>query len=207
MTATARRAKPQTKRTTPATQSAKRVMTRSHTLNLLYAVYASDPNFTHLRYRTRFVPGQGSLKPRVMFIGESPTQEEEHMQAMFVGPIGRVFDDMLRSVDLKREHVFMTHLLKYRTPNGRDPRPDEAKAAVGYLKEEIAILKPSLIVPMGRFPVSVLVPNAHIAHVHGQVLEAKGRLVVPMLNPVSAIVNPTLRKVLFDDMMKIGELV
>lgn len=184
----------------------KRVRNRQYALDVLNDDYRSNPNFAHLRYRARFVPGQGSTRPRVMFVGDLPTKEEERLGLPYVGPVGRVLDDMLRSVDLKREHVYVTHILKYPTPANRDPKPDEVRAAVQMLQREIRILKPPVIVPLGRFPLSILVPGAHITAVHGDLIHAKGRVIVPILNPVSVIVNPALRKMVFDDMQKVAEI-
>lgn len=185
----------------------KPVLTRAYRLDQAYERYRRIPQLEHLRYHSRFVPGTGSTRPRIMFVGEAPGQQENVAKKPFVGASGRVLDELLGSIDLKREHTFITNVVKYRPPGNRDPRGDEVAVSLPTLHEEIAILDPPLIVTLGRFALSVFYPKAHIANVHGSIIKHNGRILVPMFHPAVSLYNPGMRPMLFNDFAKIGAIV
>lgn len=188
--------------------TAKPVQTRETRLGQVYRDYRQDPALEHLRYRAKFVPGHGNHYPRILFVTEAPNEAEDQAQRLLVGSLARCISELLISVDLKPQHCYATAVVKYRPPNGRDPRPDEATISTPYLRREVAILKPTVIVPLGRTATGVFVPGAHLNDVRGEViLDYQGYPTIPMLNPLSMLYHPALRPLIFDDFQKVGACV
>ena len=102
--------------------------------------------------RTKAVPGEGANDARVIFIGEAPGYQEDQHGRPFVGPAGRFLDELLASIGLKREDVFIANMIKCRPPNNRDPLPTEVAACTKYLDRQIELLQPDLIVTLGDMP-------------------------------------------------------
>lgn len=184
---------------------AKQVQTRAARLDHVYEGYRQDPALEHLRYRAKFVPGHGNHTPLILFVTEAPNEAEDAARQLLVGPLARCVSELLMSVDLKPQHCYATAVVKYRPPSGREPRPDEITASTPYLEREVAILKPNLVVPMGRTATSVFVPGAHLNTVRGTALASvHGYTVIPMMNPLSMLYHPALRPIIFDDFQKVG---
>lgn len=155
------------------------------------------------------VPGEGSPDAEIMFIGEAPGKEEDLKGVPFVGAAGKFLAKLLEEIDLKREDVYITNVVKHRPPNNRDPLDDEVESCKGYLEQQIAIIRPKLIVTLGRHAMNRFMPGLKISEVHGQAKRVKGmngqsdKIYFPMYHPASALYNPGLRGTLISDIKKI----
>src|SRR5450759_1270972 len=145
------------------------------------------------------VPGEGPANAELMFIGEGPGFYENEQGRPFVGQAGKLLDDLLAAIHLKRADVFITNVVKCRPPGNRDPLPDELAACSDYLDRQIEAIQPRIIVTLGRFSMAKFLPNARISDVHGQAAWVKGRLVVPMYHPAAAFHPPRLKPALKKD--------
>lgn len=157
--------------------------------------------------RSNAVPGEGAADARVMFIGEGPGFHEDQQGRPFVGAAGRFLDELLAMIDLEREEVFIANVIKCRPPGNRDPRQKEVEACREYLERQIAIIQPSIIVTLGRYSMTRYFPNAKISQIHGQARKIEGILCYPMYHPAAALHQPSLRRVVEDDMAKIPDLI
>jgi DNA polymerase len=158
------------------------------------------------RGRSNAVPGEGPEQVDVMFIGEAPGFHEDKQGRPFVGAAGQFLEELLASIDLKREQVFITNVVKCRPPANRDPQPDEIDACQGYLDQQIELLKPKMIVTLGRFSMARYFPNAKISQIHGQPKKMDGVIYYPMYHPAAALHQPSLRRTVQEDMKRIPEL-
>ena len=131
--------------------------------------------------RTKAVPGEGALKSGIMFIGEGPGFHEDRQGRPFVGQAGKLLEEMLATVGLRREQVYITNVVKCRPPGNRDPQPDEIAACNGYLDRQLAAIDPRIVVTLGRFSLARFFPGAKISAVHGEPKFADGRAYVPLL--------------------------
>ncbi len=154
------------------------------------------------------VPGEGSLSPEIMFIGEAPGFNEDVRGRPFVGRAGKLLDELLESIDLKREDVFIGNILKCRPPKNRDPQPEEIKACSPYLDRQIALLKPRIICTLGNFSTSYVLEKFgirpdRIGKIHGEVFPVHNLMIsskiVPIHHPAAALRNPELKSVLMED--------
>lgn len=154
----------------------------------------------HLRNTaTQLVPGDGNPDADIMFIGEAPGKQEDLQGKPFVGAAGKFLNEMLASIGLNREDVFITNIVKYRPPNNRDPEPAERQAFLPYLKEQINIIQPKLIVLLGRHAMSVILPGLSISQVHGQPKRKDGQVYLPLFHPAAALYNGGMRQTLLED--------
>ena len=125
--------------------------------------------------RTNVVFGEGARDAEVMFIGEGPGEQEDRTGRPFVGRAGQLLDDMLAMIDLKREKVFIGNMVKCRPPQNRDPLNIEQEACIGYLRNQVALLKPKIIVCLGRIAAMKLIKeDFKITREHGQWIEKAG---------------------------------
>ena len=157
--------------------------------------------------RKKSVPGSGSLTAEVIFIGEGPGFHENEQGLPFVGPAGKFLDELLKSIKMKREHVFITNVVKCRPPSNRDPQFNELAACNSMLDRQIQAINPKVIVTLGRYSMHKFLPNAKISENHGQAIKVKGRLIVPFYHPAAALHQPSLKPVLEDDFAKLPELI
>jgi uracil-DNA glycosylase family 4 len=156
--------------------------------------------------RTNAVPGEGPEKVDVMFIGEAPGFHEDKQGRPFVGAAGQFLDELLSSIDLQRENVFITNVVKCRPPANRDPETEEIEACRGYLDRQIELLQPKMIVTLGRFSMARYFPNAKISQIHGQPKKMDGVIYYPMYHPAAALHQPSLRRTVQEDMKRIPQL-
>jgi uracil-DNA glycosylase family 4 len=145
------------------------------------------------------VPGEGSPEAEVMFIGEGPGYHEDRQGRPFVGPAGAFLNELLASIGLDRSSVFITNVVKHRTPENRDPLPEEIAACADYLERQIAAINPKVIVTLGRYSMAIFFPTAKISQIHGQAKFVGGRIVVAMYHPAAALHQQTLRQTVVDD--------
>lgn len=147
-----------------------------------------------------------------MFIGEAPGQKEDEQGRPFVGPAGQFLDELLGTIGLKREEVYISNVVKYRPPGNRDPTPEEKEQCMPWLKMEIALIKPKVIVPLGRHALGHFFTKLSITEAHGkpQILRSaqdggKEVTVFPIYHPAAALHNGGLRQALYDDFKALGK--
>ncbi|WP_048147255.1 type-4 uracil-DNA glycosylase [Pyrococcus abyssi] len=166
--------------------------------------------------RTNPVPGDGSYDAKVMFVGEAPGYWEDQQGLPFVGKAGKVLDELLKGIGLNRREVYITNIVKCRPPNNRDPTEEEIKACAPYLDAQIDIIRPRIIVTLGRFSMGYILRKygfqvEPISKIHGKVFEARtlfGKVyIVPMYHPAVALYRPQLRKELEEDFRKLKDLI
>ena len=156
--------------------------------------------------RTHAVPGAGPEQADVMFIGEAPGFHEDKQGLPFVGAAGRFLNELLQGIDLKREDVFITNVIKCRPPANRDPEPDEIEACQGYLDQQIALIQPKIVITLGRFSMARYFSNAKISQIHGHPKKMGGVIYYPMYHPAAALHQPSLRGTVQADFSQIPQL-
>ena len=162
--------------------------------------------------RTQAVPGVGPVDARVMFVGEAPGRQEDLSGEPFVGTAGRFLDELLQSVGLARRDVYITNVVKSRPYVGpapgrnRPPTVEEIAACRSWLDEQIRIIQPEILVPMGRVALDHILPGRKISQVHGRPLRRGGRTVVPLFHPAAAVRRRALAKTLREDIQVLRSL-
>ena len=157
---------------------------------------------------TRPVPGDGRADAEIVFIGEAPGKQEDEQGKPFVGAAGKFLNELLESINLKRESIYITNIVKYRPPNNRDPSPEEKDACREWLLEELNLIKPKLIVFLGRHSMNDFFPDQKISEAHGKLLIKKFKNIktnhfLPLYPPAAALYNGGMRNVLIEDFKKI----
>lgn len=155
--------------------------------------------------RKKSVPGEGPANAEIMLIGEGPGFYENEQGRPFVGAAGKFLSELLGKVDLKREDVFITNVVKCRPPDNRDPLLEELTSCRAYLERQIETIDPQIIVTLGRFSMAVFLPLAKIGAVHGQARLVKGKIIVPMYHPAAALHQPLLRPTIEKDFSTLKE--
>lgn len=151
--------------------------------------------------RTNVVFGEGARDAEVMFIGEGPGEQEDRTGRPFVGRAGQLLDDMLAMIDLKREKVFIGNMVKCRPPQNRAPLNIEQEACIGYLRNQVALLKPKIIVCLGRIAAMKLIKeDFKITREHGQWIEKAGVWMMAMYHPSALLRDPRKRPESFEDL-------
>ena len=156
--------------------------------------------------RTQTVPGEGSPTAALVFVGEAPGAREDLAGRPFVGAAGRLLDDLLASIGLQREEVFILNTVKCRPPENRNPQRSEIAACAPLLSRQLAALQPRVIATLGRHALAVFAPSAKIAEVHGRPYaqtesdQHQGAVLFPLYHPAAALHNGSLRPTLERDM-------
>src|SRR4051812_48811299 len=148
---------------------------------------------------TQLVFGAGNPDADLLFIGEAPGKNEDEQGKPFVGAAGKFLNEMLEMIGLERKDIYITNIVKYRPPNNRDPEPAEKEAWLPILQEQLTIIKPKLIVTLGRHSMDVLLPGLKISQVHGQPKRFKDHVYLPLFHPAAALYNGGMRQTLIDD--------
>ena len=153
---------------------------------------------------TQAVFGDGNSKTEIVFIGEAPGKTEDKTGVPFVGAAGKFLALMLGEVKLKREDVYITNIVKYRPPNNRDPKPLEKADCSKWLYEELNLIKPKLIIFLGRHSMNNFFPELKISDAHGKVIHKKFKYInteyfLPLYHPAAALYNGGMREVLIKD--------
>ncbi len=156
------------------------------------------------RGRTYAVPGEGPRHAKVMFVGEAPGFHEDRQGRPFVGAAGAFLNELLASIGLKREDVYITNIIKCRPPGNRDPYMDEIEACSPYLDRQVALINPKVIVTLGRYSLAHWLPKAKISQVHGKPIRVGDRTVFPMYHPAAALHQPALKRAVEEDFQKLG---
>lgn len=158
----------------------------------------------------QLVTGKGNPEADIVFIGEAPGKNEDEQGIPFIGAAGKILNDLLTQIGFSRDDVYVTNIVKYRPPNNRDPLPTEKAAFLPYLLREIEIIKPKLVVALGRHSMEYFLPDAKISQVHGQLFKvAVGTTNVnftPFYHPAATIYNRTLRQELIDDFLSLPDV-
>lgn len=144
-------------------------------------------------HATNPVPGYGDPDADILFIGEAPGFNEDQQGLPFVGKSGKYLDYLLNLIELKREQVFITNVVKHRPPENRDPQADEITTCKHFLDRQIDIIDPLVIVTLGRFGMARFFPGAKISRIHGQPKYDENRAYYPLYHPAAALRNPPLR--------------
>ncbi len=172
-------------------------------LEELHQRIASCPDCDLCRTRTHAVPGDGPPNAEVLFVGEAPGFYEDQQARPFVGPAGRFLDELIASIGLRRDQVFITNVVKCRPPNNRDPLPGEVDACRKHLQRQIELIQPRVIVSLGRYSLAWFFPRDAISKVHGQAKVRDGVYFMPMYHPAAALHAGNMRKVIEEDFRKI----
>ena len=157
--------------------------------------------------RNKSVPGDGSLDADIMFIGEGPGFHEDRQGLPFVGPAGNLLNEMLSSIGLARQDVYITNMVKCRPPNNRDPFPAEIRSCSPYLDAQIGLIQPKVIVTLGRYSFAKFFPNESISRARGRPRIWQGLVIYPMYHPAAALHNPGLRPAIQRDFSTLPELI
>jgi DNA polymerase len=155
--------------------------------------------------RTNAVPGEGSPKAEIMFIGEGPGYQEDRQGRPFVGPAGQFLEELLGSIGLRREQVFIANMVKCRPPQNRDPQPAEISACSKYLDRQIELINPHLIVTLGRFSLARFFPGESISRARGRLRQKDGRFIYPIMHPAAALHRQELRAAIVQDFKAIPQ--
>ena len=157
---------------------------------------------------TQPVFGDGNPKARIVFIGEAPGKDEDLSGKPFIGRSGKFLSEMLETIKMKREDIYITNTVKYRPPDNRDPEPDEIADCLPWLMEELNFIKPLLIIPLGRHAMNRFFPDDKISEVHGKLMQKKidgidTKHFFPLYHPAAALYNGSMRATLTEDFKKI----
>ncbi len=157
--------------------------------------------------RTKAVPGFGDFNAEIMFVGEAPGRNEDLKGEPFVGAAGKVLDGLLESIELNRENIFITNIVKCRPPKNRDPLPEEVYNCSNYLEKQVELIKPKIIVLLGRHAMDRFLPNLKISLDHGKVKQKDGKVYFPIYHPAATIYRREFLKYLQDDFKKIPKII
>ena len=156
--------------------------------------------------RHNVVFGVGPRDADVMFIGEGPGEQEDLQGEPFVGPAGKLLDDMLSIIDLSRENVYIANIVKCRPPRNRDPEPAEQEACIPFLRHQVRLIRPKIIVCLGRIAATRLIhPEFLITQEHGKWIYRNGVWMSAMFHPSALLRDVDKRPETFDDLMSIRE--
>lgn len=160
---------------------------------------------------TNLVMGDGNLDADIVFIGEAPGKNEDLQGLPFVGAAGKFLNEMLASVGMNRGDVYITNIVKYRPPNNRDPLPEEKAAFWPYLIKQLQVIKPKIIITLGRHSMEYFLPGLKISEVHGQPKRVQfGNekvVIMPLFHPAAALYNGGLRQTLIDDFTHVPKVI
>jgi len=145
------------------------------------------------------VPGEGSAESGIFFLGEAPGYHEDQQGRPFVGAAGQLLDELLAGIGLDRSKVFITNVVRHRPPENRDPLPDEITACDIWLKRHLEVLRPRVIVTLGRHAMGKFFPAESISRIHGRPRKVNGLTVFPVYHPAAALHQPALRTALQGD--------
>jgi DNA polymerase len=162
-------------------------------LNQLHETIRSCKNCGLHATRTQAVPGTGPCPADVMIVGEAPGFNEDRQGEPFVGAAGKLLDTLLARISLSRSEVFITNVLKCRPPMNRDPMPNEAEACSPYLQRQLELIKPKVVLILGRHALERLMPGqGSISRVHGSLIKRGEVAYVPLYHPAAALHNGSL---------------
>jgi len=156
--------------------------------------------------RRNIVFGEGDIKADIMFIGEGPGGEEDRIGRPFVGRAGRLLDELIASIGMKREQIYIANIVKCRPPGNRDPLPKEREQCVGYLRAQVAFIRPKIIVCLGRIAAQTIISKGlSITRERGNWTKRKSFYILPTYHPAAVLRNDMLKKDAYADFQSILE--
>ena len=188
-----------------------KLLEKKQALENLHQKWMAECDCELKKTATQAVPGVGSADAEIVFIGEAPGKKEDELGEPFVGAAGKFLNEMLALINLKREDIYITNIVKYRPPNNRDPLPEEKSACRAWLLEEIKIISPKLIIFLGRHAMNNFFPDLQISAAHGKLLikPFKGmstKYFFPLYHPAAALYDGSMREILIADFKKIPKV-
>ncbi len=175
-------------------------------LSELYAEIALCQQCEIAKYRTKVVPGEGAEDPGILFIGEAPGWHEDQQGRPFVGPAGLYLDELLTSINLKREQIYIANVIKCRPTGNRDPLPSEIHNCRKWLERQIELIHPKMIVTLGRYSMAMFFSGRSISKIHGTAQKRGDIIYYAMYHPAAALHQQSLRQTIGTDMLKIPSL-
>jgi uracil-DNA glycosylase len=176
------------------------------TLNDLCREIAACQRCNLYKTATKAVPGEGPEDPKIMFIGEAPGFHEDQQGRPFVGAAGQFLENLLASINLTRQEVYIANVVKHRPPENRDPFPGEIIACRPWLEKQIELIKPKMIVTLGRHSMEMFFPGKSISKIHGTSQVKGGIICFAMYHPAAALHQQSLKQAIQEDMLKIPSL-
>ncbi len=158
------------------------------------------------KHRTKVVPGEGAEDADILFIGEAPGWHEDQQGRPFVGPAGLYLDELLASINLKREQVYIANVIKCRPTENRDPLPAEIHNCRKWLERQIELIHPRMIVTLGRYSMAMFFSGKGISKIHGTAQKRDNIIYYAMYHPAAALHQQSLRQTIEADMLKIPSL-
>jgi uracil-DNA glycosylase len=156
-----------------------------------------------VKNRTRVVPGVGAEDAKIIFVGEAPGLNEDRQGEPFVGAAGNFLNELLALIGLKREHIFITNVIKCRPPENREPLPTEMQNCRPWLDAQLNIIQPKVIVTLGRFAMESFLPGKSISKVHGQTFKLGALTFFAMYHPAAALYQASQKEVIKNDFLKL----
>ncbi len=156
--------------------------------------------------RTNVVFGVGNRQAEILFVGEGPGEQEDLQGEPFVGPAGKLLDDMLSIIDLNRDNIYIANIVKCRPPHNRDPQEDEQDACIGFLRRQTALIQPKIIVCLGRIAAKKLIdPDYRITREHGTWICRNGVWMTAIYHPSALLRDLSKRPETFEDLLEIRQ--
>ena len=156
--------------------------------------------------RTNVVFGVGNRNTDILFVGEGPGEQEDLQGEPFVGPAGKLLDDMLSIIDLDRTKCYIANIVKCRPPRNRDPLETEQEACIGYLRNQVALIRPKIIVCLGRIAAMKLIREDYrISREHGRWVEKNGIWMTAIYHPSALLRDVTKRPETFEDLLSVRD--
>ena len=154
---------------------------------------------------THVVPGEGSPHADIMFVGEGPGQDEDRLGRPFVGASGQLLTQMIHAIGMERTEVYIANVVKCRPPHNRNPEPDEVQACLPHLRAQFALIRPKIVVLLGRVPLQALLGGTSIMRERGAWRERKGTWFMPTFHPSFLLRDPSYKKEAWEDFKKIRD--
>ncbi|HDR50731.1 MAG TPA: uracil-DNA glycosylase [Mariniphaga anaerophila] len=160
--------------------------------------------------RIHAVCGEGNVNARLFFIAQAPGEMEDKAGKMFIGPTGKVFDELFSEINLNRSEVYMTNLIKCRLPKNRKPKNDEIEICGKYLEQEIEIVKPEFLIPLGYHTTKYILSRfcnekSSSSDFVGKLIDCNGQKIYPLRHPSAALYNPSLKNIMMRDFRGISD--
>jgi DNA polymerase len=185
-------------------------MSKKQTLLKIKNELLSDFTLPLRETAINLVFGEGDPDADLYFLGEAPGRREDETGKPFIGLAGRVLEKMLASINLSRENVYISNIVRYRPPKNRPPKPAEIKAFAPSVVAEITAVNPKLVIPLGRFAMEKFLPEEKISHAHGNIYrvtwEGKTMNILPFYHPAAALRSTKVKNLLAEDFKKLPEL-
>ena len=160
---------------------------------------------------TNLVMGDGNIDAEIVFIGEAPGKNEDEQGLPFVGAAGKFLNEMLAQAGMDRSDVYITNIVKYRPPNNRDPLPEEKAAFWPYLLKQLQIIRPKVVITLGRHSMEYFLPGMRISAIHGEPKRIKFGdeylVIIPLFHPAAALYNGSMKQTLIDDFLLVPKII